>query len=390
LNLVLIFLLTFFLFQNCNDIKKPKLESIFLSTLIYNGATTEKIGIISSDFSSTGKFNLLNPDINFSISTFLNIHSDAVGKFMNGKVYILNRLNRDSVLVLNPANAFLPEKEFSVGRGTNPYDIIQTGNKAYISLYNEKFIPIYNLDSGQEISRIDLSNFLETVSNGASPDSLPESSYMFLDGNSIYVFLQRLDRNDPVLSLSPNSDSIMIEIDMRSDKIISSYILPSRNPISKIKKLVIEQDEYIAVACPNRQGFISKLDGGIIAFNLRTKKFRQSFLLSEQEAGGDILDFVVKNETEGYAYTSDLKFNKSVFGFNPSNGKRKSSLVNFSNQAGFISGIALSKNGKLYIGDGSFARPGISIFDTTKSEPQRLSPIPVEINLRPTDIFVLE
>lgn len=379
-----------FQFQFCEDIKRPPLVALFLNTLIYSGSGSEKIGVISSDFQTSGKFNLLNPDINFSISTITNIHSDAVGKFMNGKVFILNRLNRDSVLVLNPNNAFLPEKEFSVGRGTNPHDIILVGNKVYISLYERNYIPIYNLDSGQEISRIDLSSYSETSSAGGAIDNLPETDYMYLEGNSIYVLLQRLDRNDPTAPLPPNSDSLLLEIDFRTDKIISSYTTPSRNPISKIRKININSEPHLVFACPNRQGLISKIDGGIVAFNLNTKKFRAGFLLSEAETGGDILDFVIKNETEGYAYSSDVKLNKTILEFNPTTGKRGITLLNFSNQGGNISGLALSNSGKLYVGDGGFSKPGVSIFDTTKSNKPRLSPAPVDIELRPSDIFVIE
>jgi DNA-binding beta-propeller fold protein YncE len=68
-----------------------------------------------------------------------NIHSDAVARFIDGKVFIINRLNRDSVLILNPANGFLPEAEYSVGKGNNPQDIVKVNdNKAYITLYNSR------------------------------------------------------------------------------------------------------------------------------------------------------------------------------------------------------------------------------------------------------------
>ena len=345
--------------------------------------------MISTDF-TTGKFNLLNPEGNFAIPTIINIHSDAVGKFMNGKVFIVNRRNRDSILVLNPNNAFLPEKEFSVGSGTNPYDIIQVGNKAYVSLYERNYIPIYNLDSGQEISRIDLSAYSENFSAGGTLDNLPETSFMYLEGNSIYVLLQRLDRNDPTAPLPPNSDSMLLEIDSRTDKIISSYITPSRNCLSRIRKINFNSEPHLAFACPNRTGFISKIDGGIVAFNLNTKKFRVGFLLSETETGGDISDFVIKNETEGYAYSSDANFNQTILEFNPSTGKRIINLVNFSLSAGYITGLALSNSGKLYVGDGGFSKPGVSIFDTTKSNKPRLTPTPINIDLRPSDIFVIE
>ncbi len=383
------FILIILNFQFCEDIKRPPLTSLLFNTLIYNGTSSERVAVISTDF-TTGKFNLLNPDGNFAIPTVINIHSDAVGKFMNGKVFIINRLNRDSVLVLNPNNAFLPEKEFSVGKGSNPYDIIQVGNKAYISLYERNYISIYSLDSGQEISRIDLSSYSEINSNGGTIDNLPETSYMFLDGNSIYVLLQRLDTNNPTFPFFPNTDSLLLEIDSRTDKIIASYITPSRNPFSKINKVNLLGEPHLAFACPNQIGAISKIDGGIVAFNLNTKKFRAGFLLSETETNGDILDFVVKTENEGYAYSLDAKLNKTILEFNPTTGKKGITLINIPAQAGVINGLAISNSGKLYVGDGSFSKPGVSIFDTTKSSKPRLTLTPINIDLRPFNIFVIE
>ncbi|MBP6741101.1 MAG: hypothetical protein KA146_13975, partial [Leptospiraceae bacterium] len=139
-----------FSFLFCNEIKRPPIESILLnSLLVVPTAGLERVGVVTSDFGTSGKFAVINPDAQLSVPTVANIHSDAVARFIDGKVFIINRLNRDSVLILNPANGFLPEAEYSVGKGNNPQDIVKVNdNKAYITLYNSRNLLVVNPYSG--------------------------------------------------------------------------------------------------------------------------------------------------------------------------------------------------------------------------------------------------
>ncbi|HNI88083.1 MAG TPA: hypothetical protein PKX55_07985, partial [Leptospiraceae bacterium] len=128
------------LFLVCDDIKRPPLSNLFInSLLVIPSAGVERVGVVTSDFGTSGKFAVINPDTQLSITTIATIHSDAVAKMIDGKIFVINRLNRDSILILNPANGFLPESEYSVGKGNNPQDIIKVNeNKAYITLYNSR------------------------------------------------------------------------------------------------------------------------------------------------------------------------------------------------------------------------------------------------------------
>jgi hypothetical protein len=383
----------FFFFSYCNDIRRPPIESIFLnSLLVIPGAGLERVGVVTSDFGASGKFAVINPDAQISIPTIANIHSDAVAKFIDGKVFIINRLNRDSILVLNPALGFLPESDYSVGKGNNPQDIVKVNeNKAYISLYNSRNLLVVNPYSGAFIKNIDLGMYAETTSLGiAGPDGIPETNQMYLDGTSLYIQLQRLDRNDPAGIPSPNSDSLLLELDVNTDSILQTYIFKSRNPTSKIQKLDIAGESFLVMCTPNRMGFISKLDGGIVAFSLKTKTFRNDFLYSETTAGGDILGMQIKNETEGYASVLDSSFNKFIQQFNPSTGQRVQTILSFSSSAGNISGLLLTKSGRLYVGDGSFSRPGVLIFDTTKVDKPRLTQTSIDVGLRPFDLVEIQ
>lgn len=382
-----------FLISFCNDIKRPPIESILLNSLLaVPGAGLERVGVVTSDFGTSGKFTVINPDTQVSISTIANIHSDAVAKVIDGKVFILNRLNRDSVLILNPSFGFLPEAEYSVGNGNNPQDIVKVNeNKAYITLYNSRNLLVVNPYSGALIKTIDLGQYVETSSTGiVGVDGIPEMSQMYLEGSSLYIQLQRLDRNDPGGIPAPNSDSLLLELDVNSDSVINTYTFFSRNPTSKMQKIEMTGESFLVMCAPNRLGFLSKLDGGVVAFSLRTKTFRNNFLYSEITAGGDILGIQIKDEKEGYASVLDSSFNKSIQQFNPSTGQRVSTILSFSANAGNISGLLLTKLGRLYVGDGTFSRPGVLIFDTTKADKPRLTQSSIDVGLRPFDLVEIQ
>jgi DNA-binding beta-propeller fold protein YncE len=352
---------------------------------------TETVGVISSDFGSGGRFNVINSELLAVTPNSVNIHSDAVGVFSYDKVIIINRLGRDSIQILNPNLGFFTEAEFSVGSGSNPQDIaIVNSNKAYVSLYNRNYLLVIDPSTGGEIKRIDLSSYSETSSTGSGGiDNLPESSHLFIEGNSLYLLLQRLDRNDGSGFPAPNTNSYLLEIDILSDRVINIYPTPAPNPISKIYKVNIFSKPYIAMCLPARLGFLSKNDGGIGAFDLTEKKFRSGFLYSETTAGGDITDMVIKSPDIGYAFVLDKSLNKYIHKFNPTTGEKLGVIASYSSSSGNISGLAISSSGKLYIGDSNFSRPGVSIFDTNSGD-RKLTPAPIDVGLRPFDIIVLE
>ena len=372
-----------------NDIQRPSIISLFFPV---NGVESEKLGVVTSDFSSGGRFNIIDTASLLPLPSLSNIHSDAVLRYANGKVYIINRLNRDSILVLDPSLAFLPQQEFSVEQGSNPQDIAYiNSSKAYISLYNRKYIIVVNPSSGVILNRIDLSAYSETSSSGSTGiDGFPEMSRMALYNSILYLQLQRLDRNHPSGFPYPGEDSFLLRIDTVTDQILGIIKTPARNPFGKMQIFNIGQDPHLIVCLPGKLGYLSELDGGIGAYNLVKGEFRESFLLLESEVGGDVLDMILKSETDGYAFVLDKGFNKTVVRFNPSTGKKTSTIATYTSSAGNISGMALSSSGKLFLGDSGFSNPGVSVYDTNQNPPVLLTPTPLSVGLKPFELEILK
>ena len=383
------FILFFILLYCKNDIQRPSILSLFLPQ---GGSDVEKLGVVSTDFSSGGRFSMIDTSSLVALPTLSYIHSDAVVRFYNQKIYIVNRLNRDSILILNPLLGYLPLQEFSMGSGSNPQDIaVVNDSKAYVSLYNRTYLAVVDLNTGQIYKKIDLAVYSETFSTSSSGiDGKPEMAKMIIYENILYLQLQRLDRNDISGFPSPNTDSYIIKINIITDEIISVIKTLYPNPFGKMQKITLGSENFIAVCLPARLGYISQLDGGIGALNIATGEFRTSPLYSEKDAGGDILDMVIKTDTEGYAYVLDSSFNKSIQRFNPSSGVKTGTLATYSSNLGNISGLVLSQSGKLFLGSADYNNPGITVFETANGELRQITASPISVGLRPFDLEILK
>jgi hypothetical protein len=372
---------------NCNDIEIQK-PNLFQYLLLFSSPSS--VGVITTDFSSGGRFKSFDPNSLSPSPTSAIIHSDAVGRFINNKVYIVNRLNRDTIQVLDPNLAFLTVQDFSVGQGKNPQDIAVWNNKYYVALYNSDFIPIYNASTGLLQGTISLTSLRESYSSSGTPDAYLEIGAMIQHESSLFVTLQRLDRNDVSGYFPPNSDSLLVEIDLNLDQIIRVYTLPIRNPSGRIYKKVIFGEPHLLLTCVAYVGFLSKNDGGILAFHLPSRSFKPNTLYSEVTAGGDILNFQIKDETIGYASVLDAGFKKTIQSFRPTTGERIGTLLEIPGTTGVsLNGMTLTPDGKLIVGVTDFRNPGLNVYDTNQGN-VLLSPTPISVDLTPLDIFQLQ
>ena len=363
---------------SCSDIQRPSVASLLLGSV----SGGDKIGIVSSDLSTTGRFSVMTLD-GFQTDFHVNVHSDAVARNYNDRVYVINRLGRDNVQVLNPVVGYLTEAEVSMGSGSNPHDIAFAAGRAFVSLYERTYLRVLTQDLAP-IGTIDLGYLGETTSAGGTPDGLPELSSLFAYNGKIYVVVQRLDRNHPVLTYAPDGLSYLVEIDASSLSVTGTFAFQSSNPFGKLKLVNLQGVDHLVISTPAKLGFNFAIDGGVEAFNLQTRQFRPGFLYTEATAGGDILDVVIKNDSIGYATVQYADFSVSLQKFNPLTGARLAELAFYPASVGFFSGLVLSPDGRLYAGDISSIAPAVRIYDTATD--LQLGTVPIVGGLRPVDL----
>lgn len=280
------------------------------------------------------------------------VSSDAIARTFNNRVYVVNRLNADNIQIIDPAQGFTTPSglQVSTGNGTNPQDIaFVSATKAYVSrLERTARLLILNPTTLASLGEVDLSSRLKSNDR----DGSPEAAYMLVVNGLLYVVLQHLDNFVPV---APGE---VVVIDPSTDRIVTTIVLPFRNPVSQLH--FSASLRRILVSCVGEFG---TNDGGIVAIDPSTNTLDNALRTNESALGGDITDFEIVSSTKGVAIVSDAEFNNSVVTFNPSTGQRLATLIPAAST--FIPHLALNSRSEVYIAvrDLRTTTPGLRVFD---------------------------
>src|SRR5262249_42116738 len=174
------------------------------------------------------------------------VSSDAVLRYYNGLLYVVNRSGADNIQVLDPASAFATVRQFSVGNGSNPHDIaFASPTKAYVTRYDSADLWVVNPQTGAHTGTISLAGF-------ADADGIPEMVPMAVWAGRLFVSIERLDRNN---FYAPVGGSLVAVIDPLSDTVIDvdsgtagvqGILLPAQNPTTE---MVIDGAGKLLLGC---------------------------------------------------------------------------------------------------------------------------------------------
>ncbi len=306
------------------------------------------------------------------------IHNDAVARAFGDFIYVVNRFGADNIQVLDPAGGFTTVRQFSVGNGSDPHDIVVVArNKAFVSRYNATDLWIVNPVTGKKTGFVDLSAF-------ADGDGIPEMDRMTLVGDRLFVTVQRVDRNT---DWGPVGESFVVVVDAVADTLIDAdgatpgvqpIVLTASNPFSEIF-----HDATAQRLCIAGVGDWGVEDGGIDAVGATTLE-PHGLILTGAAAGGDITDVVIVAPDRGYAIVTDAAFNTVLVSFNPQTGTVIAPV--YDPRAFVLQDVELTPDGVLFVSDRSPARPGIRLFDAATGDP--IGATPLDTGLPPFDIEI--
>lgn len=301
------------------------------------------------------------------------IHNDAVPRVFRGLVYLVNRFNGDSIQVLDPENDFATLSNCTTGGGSNPHDIaVLNDEKAYVTLYGDPHLLIVHPRPQSDCSdfilgRIDLSSF-------ADEDGRPEMDQMTIVHGRLYVTIQRL------LNFAPAGPGGVIVIDTASDEVVDEIELSGQQPFSVTKGIVVRNNQLLI----GQIGNFGVADGGIETVELPAGT-ASGFLITEEELGGDLNDFVIVSDRVGYAIVSAPDFTTSFVQFDPSQGVVTNAILS---NVEFLADVELNNRGEMFLLDRSFSAPGVRIFRAASGE--ELTDEPIDIGLPPFEIVFLK
>lgn len=354
------------------------LLALILGVALPTAALAEGFTLVTTTDFSTGSTSSVDRVAKTSVNDVEPIHSDAIARYWGQYVYIVNRAGGDNIQILDPTSNFDTVDQFSTGNGSNPHDIHvnSLGTHAYITRYNMTSVLKMDLSTGATLATISLAAF-------ADADGLPEMDRMFAQNNTLYVLLQRLDRNN---FYSPVGTSYVVAIDMTTDTVIDmdpgtsgvqAVPLIRTNPYSEIVGFPFSHGGNVVLSAV---GFFGANDGGIIAVNPANPAV-QSMVLTEAAAGGDILDTVALNGTRAYAIVANASFETELIEFNPSTGTKTGATI-YNPGGYYLSDIEIGTD--LLLADRTPTDPGIRFFNmNTNTE---LTAGPLDVGLPPFDI----
>ncbi|HMA77027.1 MAG TPA: T9SS type A sorting domain-containing protein [Candidatus Krumholzibacteriaceae bacterium] len=332
--------------------------------------------ITTTDY-STGSSSVIRLDGNHTTEIDVaSIHSDAVSRWFDGLIYVVNKGGADNIQVLDPSSGFETLRQFSVGNESNPQDIaFISGSKAYVTRYDSNTLWIVDPSTGAHSGSIDLSLL-------ADADGLCEMDKMIIKGSLLFITIQRLDRNNYWL---PAGGSCVAVVDCQADTLIDTdpgqpgkqaIALGYENPFSNIQYNPYTDRLY--VACPGSWG---TNDGAVDVINPVTLQ-TESAMLTEVSAEGDINDVEIFSADLGYAIITNSSFNTVLISFNPSTGEKLKEIYSPGDYV--INDIEISPGGELFLADQTSTDPGIRIYSAYDGS--ELSAGTISTGLPPFDI----
>jgi hypothetical protein len=305
------------------------------------------------------------------------LHSDAVARYFDGYIYVVNRYGADNIQVLDPQDGFSTVCQLSVGAGSDPHDIMVLGpHKAYVTRYNTNVIWIIDPSMCVQTGSIDLSALVDA-------DGKAEIDMMCRVGDRVFVTVQRLDRNSP--GWPPVGPSYVAVIDVATNALVDTdpvapgvqpIALQGTNPFSDIELDPYGGDLYISGV-----GKWGLRDGGVESID-PIGLHSNGIVFTENAAGGDILDVEIDRGTAGFAIVSDADFFTLLISYNAQTGVKTGTLYDPNDYV--LRDIEISPSHELFLADRTPTNPGIRIFNVSTGA--QLTTSPIDVCLPPYDI----
>jgi hypothetical protein len=301
--------------------------------------------------------------------------SDAVLRYHQGRLYVVERFGCDNIRVLDPNAAFAVVQQFSVGNGSNPNDIvIVSPTRAYVTRYDTADLWIVNPQTGAFLGSVSLAAF-------ADADGIPEMNRLAVRNGRVFVTVQRVDRDS---FFSPTDSSQVVVVDAATGALVDcdpvadgvqGILLPFQNPTTE---LVTDPAGKLVVGCT---GFYGAQDGGIVRIDPVGLTVEASEV-TEATLGGDIVDLAIASATRGFAIIADGSFNTVCRPW--ARGAGTAGAPVFATAGFFLSDAEVNDRSELWLADRTPANPGIRVYDALTLTP--LVTGPVSTCLPPQDI----
>lgn len=331
---------------------------------VTDAAAQDRVAVIASDFNSvayvTG-FAVEAPWIATPVPGEP-VHHDAVLRRHDGLAWVVNRGGADNIQVLDPAAGFDTVRQFSLGLGRNLQDIaFRADGTAYVSCYDTAELLHIDPLTGQVLQVISTAPF-------ADADGLPETGWLLVRGNRLFVTCQRLDRD---AWYAPVGDSYLLVLDTATNTWLDcdavqpgtqGIRLAASNPYMPIGTA----GDRLLVGCT---GFFGLQDGGVDVIDpdgLRSLGLE----ITEASLGGDLVDLEVTGNSR-HVIVTDAGWVTRVKRYVP--GGTPSDVL--TGQGYDHADIDWDGDFRLYVADRRLSNSGVRVVDSVSGAQLTAGPI---------------
>lgn len=354
------------------------MRTILISTLAlllaFNAAAQDRGAVMASDYVTTAYVTGLDLADPWQAGPLPGepVFNDAVMRWHDDLVWVVNRGGADNVQVLDPAQGFATVRQFSLGLGRNLQDIaFADDGTAYVSCYDEPELLHVDPQTGTIQAVLSTANFADT-------DGLPETGWLLYHAGRLFVTCQRLDRDN---WYAPVGDSYVLALDTATNQWLDAapqvpgvqgIALVGANPYTSISA---DGDELL-VGCV---GYYGMQDGGIERIDpVALVSLGQE--IDETALGGDLIDVVVTGTTR-HVLVADATWTTHLKRYAP--GGAAATLISGSGNYDLVD-LAFDHDFQVFLADRRVGAAGVRVFDAVSGA--ELTTAPIGVGLAPSSI----
>lgn len=339
-------------------------------TAVSTGSAQEQAAVLATDYNTVAHVSGLELAAPWTVAPLPGepVYHDAVVRWHDGLVWVVNRAGADNVQVLDPAQGFATVRQFGLGLGRNIQDIgFAPDGTAYVSCYDAAELLHVDPETGQILQVVSTAAF-------ADADGLPETGWLHVRDDRLFVSCQRLDRD---AWYAPVGDSYLLVLDLATNAWIDcdpvqpgvqGILLAATNPGARIQ----DAGDRLLVALVGNYGL---QDGGVDVVDPQTLA-SLGLEVTEAELGGDLVDLAATGDVR-HVVVADPSWVTHVSRYEPG-GAPTTVLTG----AGYDhAAIAPGGDALLLVADRRLGHAGVRVLDVASGV--ELTDDPIDVGLPP-------
>ncbi len=352
------------------------LLALLASLIAPSTARAQALGaVLASDYNSSAHVHGLQMSSPYAVTGDGEpVYHDAVARWHDGLLYVVNRGGADNVQVLDPAQGFATIRQYSLGLGRNLQDIgFASDGTAWVSCYDTAELLHVDPQTGDILHVVSTAPF-------ADADGLPETGWLLVQDDVVYVSCQRLDRDG---WYAPVGDSYLLVLDHATRQWVDAdpslpgpqgILLSAPNPYGRI----VADGGRLLVACV---GWYGVQDGGVDVID-PAARVSLGLEVTEAALGGDLVG--LDTDAHGrFVVVTDADWTTHVKTYQPGTPGEPAGPISVVHAGTGYDHADLACDGdfQLFVASRELGHAGLRVFDTATGA--ELTTAPVSTGLPP-------